>query len=94
MRQAPSAAVVRRATLSYRGGGILWDGWHNVFGDVWAFSWAICGTFTNENGDQKKYMLETVRPNHILIASTTFVLRYRSNHFSTAQLANLAVKLF
>ena len=43
---------------------------------------------------RKKNILETVRPNHILIASTTFVLRYRSNHFSTAQLANLAVKLF
>ena len=54
MRRAPSSAVFRRATLGYMGGGILWDGWHNLFGEVWAFSWDICGNFTNENGDQKK----------------------------------------
>ena len=94
MRRAPSSAVFRRATLGYMGGGILWDGWHNLFGEVWAFSWDICGNFTNENGDQKKNMRETVRPNQILLASTTSVLCYRSNHFSTAQLAKLAVKLF
>jgi hypothetical protein len=43
---------------------------------------------------RKKNMLEKVCPNHISIVSTTSVLRYRSNHFNTAQLAKLAVKLF